>query len=332
MAEPKEYKKLPGRGRRFLSHQFLYLGLDHLLVVNRSSHQENYKRFYFKDIQSIIARKTHTGKIGNAFIGIMAALTAVLAFISGSGALEPLLVVCGAFLVILAANTINGPTCQTHIKTAVQTEKLPSLIRFRMVNKMLKRIRPKIEEAQGVMDKSAIEEAWTSFAESPAQQHQIRPAKHESGLFHKILFTLVLVDGLNAALSYTNGNIFSTIVGTILAVAIGAAVIVALVRQHGSDLLPGIQNLTWLTLGYAVVNFFVRSLVYLAVMMDNPDIFNNQIAVWRKTAEISPADNPTWGGVWLVLIIAATVFSVLGLILTMRPTSNRKKSNQTEAQ
>ena len=61
MSEPPfKYRRLPGRGRRkqglvFLAaaHSSLWLGPDHLLSVDRIWMNEEYKRFYFRDVQAI---------------------------------------------------------------------------------------------------------------------------------------------------------------------------------------------------------------------------------------------------------------------------------------
>ena len=74
---PKEYQRLPGRGTLLDGDKWyatsramctVWLGRDHLLLVSRAGYTENYKRFYFRDIQAIIIRKTVTSLIGNTVI------------------------------------------------------------------------------------------------------------------------------------------------------------------------------------------------------------------------------------------------------------------------
>src|SRR5438270_8932541 len=40
----------------------LWLGKDHLLCIDSSGYTENYKRFYFRDIQALVIRKTERHK------------------------------------------------------------------------------------------------------------------------------------------------------------------------------------------------------------------------------------------------------------------------------
>src|SRR4051794_11160105 len=53
----------------------LWLGPDHLLCIDSSGYTENYKRFYFRDIQALFIRETNTYKLVAlalvAFVGIL---------------------------------------------------------------------------------------------------------------------------------------------------------------------------------------------------------------------------------------------------------------------
>jgi hypothetical protein len=56
----KEYKRIGGRGarrRQFFTRNTLWLGADHLLQVEHTGYTEEYKRFYFRDIQGITVQK-----------------------------------------------------------------------------------------------------------------------------------------------------------------------------------------------------------------------------------------------------------------------------------
>jgi len=78
----KEYRKLPGRGFRKRSLLevsrmlcTLWLGKDHLLLVDSlGGYSEDYKRFYYRDIQALIIRKTTGGRTANLVLAGFAAL------------------------------------------------------------------------------------------------------------------------------------------------------------------------------------------------------------------------------------------------------------------
>ena len=82
----KEYKKIPGLKKGFLTGRYtLWQGDDHLLQVYSRLGIEDYKRFYFNDIQAIIARKTQTGKIQNIVLAVFLLLFTLPAVLNDGG-------------------------------------------------------------------------------------------------------------------------------------------------------------------------------------------------------------------------------------------------------
>lgn len=159
MPKNKEYKKLPGRGPRYEGSRWiaafrkscrLWLAADHILLVLSSRFNEEFKRFYFRDIQAITIRKTNSARNLTIVLAILAAIPGAFAIFVrdpvGLGFLLGLFISLGVLAVINAA---RGPSCHAEIKTAVQTEELSSLKRLRTARKALAILRPIIEEAQG---------------------------------------------------------------------------------------------------------------------------------------------------------------------------------------
>jgi hypothetical protein len=154
------YKKLPGRGMRSsfgfigVTRCSLWLGEDHLLAVDATIGSEEYRRFYFRDIEAFIIRRTAKRQIVNWVLTALALLTAgpfLLAWSSDRSA-GPLVgaIGCALFwLLFILINTLRGATCQTHIRTAAQVEELPSLNRVPVARKTLARMQPQIISAQG---------------------------------------------------------------------------------------------------------------------------------------------------------------------------------------
>jgi hypothetical protein len=155
-ANKKEYKRLPGSGVRrdgvavvSVTRSKLYLGEDHLLSVDTIFYSETYRRFFFKDIQAITIRKTIGGMIANCIFAAFFGLLATPAFFVSGGERIGWLIAAGIFLVLLLGNTLRGTTCICHIKTAVQSEQLPTLSRLPRARKVLARLQPLIAQAQG---------------------------------------------------------------------------------------------------------------------------------------------------------------------------------------
>jgi hypothetical protein len=153
----------------------LWLAKDHLLSVDYQWYSEDYKRFYFRDIQAMIIRKTRTGRTINEVLTpltcIVVALAVSLSIASGfdDGFAIFWWIIGAVLLAFLVANIIMGPTCKCYMKTAVQTEELPSLRRLRRTRKVLARVRPLIVAAQGELTLEEIA-ARTGQASGPGAE------------------------------------------------------------------------------------------------------------------------------------------------------------------
>src|SRR5436309_8442556 len=157
----KVYRRLPGRESGLLNSSRLWLRPDHLLLARTTFFSEEYKRCSFRDIQAIVIRKTRRHKIGGWMFGILFGLCAAVlsvGFFDMSG--RPIqssdifgFIVWGvsaiSCLAFLYLNFAFGPGCICHVRTAVQTEELSPLKRFRAARKVIERLKPNIEKAQG---------------------------------------------------------------------------------------------------------------------------------------------------------------------------------------
>lgn len=147
--QPKLYTRLPGRGTAGFQHSRLWLGSDHLLLVSSSTIGERYKRFYFADIQAILLRKTAHLMIWSIVWALLAASFGLLAIASEEVPARATFATFAAiFGIAFLLHLTRGPTSQCHVRTAVQTEELPSLRRLRTARKVLAQLRPRIEAAQ----------------------------------------------------------------------------------------------------------------------------------------------------------------------------------------
>ena len=145
----------------------LWLAKDHLLCVETTGYTETYKRFYFRDIQSITLHRTKTFLIVNS---VLIPLTALFVFlgIAVDDSVGRVVLWCIALLpgIPLVVNLVRGPSCLCRVRTAVQEEEIPALANVRKVQAVLARIRPLIAEAQGLLGR---EEIPTRLAELAVQ-------------------------------------------------------------------------------------------------------------------------------------------------------------------
>ena len=149
------YTRLPGRGLRregfvALTRTWcsLWLADDHLLSVDNHLFSEDYKRFYFRDIQAIVMRKTLRGAVWNIVLGALTALWLMIMFAQNLREAPMAWLVVAAMLLALLINALRGPTCRCQLITAVHQETLPSLNRLKTANKVLDILRQRIRQAQ----------------------------------------------------------------------------------------------------------------------------------------------------------------------------------------
>jgi hypothetical protein len=191
----KRYERLPGTGYRQLVPTWamlllffvigifvlilrgkrvqLWLGDDHLLILDWDGSREFYKRIRYQDIQTIIVQRTTEGKTVNALLaGIVLFLVVCGLAVGDSVGTTVLLVIAALFGLILLGNFISGPTCKCQLRTAVQTEELHSLTRLPNVRKALDRLRPRITAAQGPLApeemSQRLQAAASPLAEAPS--------------------------------------------------------------------------------------------------------------------------------------------------------------------
>ena len=109
---------------------------------------EEYKRFYFHDIQALIVHKTESWKVWNIVFACLGALFLIMAIASdGSGATIAAIMAI-LMVMIMAVNFFKGPSCAAYIQTAVQNEKLHSMVRLKKTQKVLDTLKPLILLAQ----------------------------------------------------------------------------------------------------------------------------------------------------------------------------------------
>jgi len=139
------------------AYSSLWLGSDHLLSITSNRFAEDYKRFYFGDIQAIAVVRTGRRRTWNFVSANMAILGFLLSVILLPVNLSLLaFFFVGIPIVILVFNNLLGPTCTVYLQTAVQVEELSSLTRMRRAQKVMDRIRPRIIAAQGSLDSEEI--------------------------------------------------------------------------------------------------------------------------------------------------------------------------------
>lgn len=337
----KEYIKLPGRGFKRGSiisavgiRARLWRGKDHILSVLNFGYFEEYRRFYYKDIQAFTIRKTARGAIWNLVFIFIAFFIATIALFSHPEISSFILAFSSLFILCLIINIFRGKTCITTVHTAVGHEELPSLGRLRKAVKVISLLEPFIEEAQG---KLSSEEIGSLAQEISHQEKTVSPASaggreersNYGGKFHTLLFVLLLVDAFLSAIPFFYNNVFLTLISSLLFFALSALAIIALIKQHNSMLGKGIKGITWMVMGYMVIAYFSSYFFYLFdIAIKHPEAINNQWESLKIMSALSPYDN----SYYFALLIGSTLLSsLLGLSgLALVRSSFRREAHVTE--
>lgn len=329
----KEYHRLPGRGRKrggFLLtvariRARLWAGKDHLLLVYNSGYTEDYKRFYYRDIQAVVTRKTGRGVVWSTVLGLFAVFFAALSSTTGKDAAVVFWVIAGSFFALLLANILRGPTCITHLQTAVSREELPSLDRLRKANKVIERLRPLIEAAQGTISREEMRAratAATGLPRSESRGGPVAPAAKAftpyGGRIHAALFSLLLVDGAASAANIFITSMALDLVGSALMMAISILIIISLAKQHDSGMGKGLRTVTWSSLAYVCLMFAMSYAFFVSLFVTNPEVaqkMNEQWAMLRMMSSLSPFDKPFLMFLYIFSIVCSVPLGIAGLAL-----------------
>ncbi|MCP4371724.1 MAG: hypothetical protein GY797_26940 [Deltaproteobacteria bacterium] len=319
----KEYTRLPGKKKNFLiGYHELWMGTDHLLHIFSRFGIEDYKRFYFKDIQAVITRKTANGKIQNLILSVFCILFSLMALYLKGGWSVFNWSMAGLMAIFLVINWLRGPTCVSHLQTAVQTEKLHSLYRLRSANKIMNRLRLLVEKAQGKLAREDIREkegkVSTAIKSSVHSDTADLPTGQIEMKVHQLLFAILIIDGLVTSLDFFYNHVAITLFGTIITMAACVMVIMALVRQHKSTLKSSMRMITWISFAYLCLNIFIGYIFSFVVIFRNPEISHNQWELVKGVSQMSPEDSSMMMGIYIFSICSSLILGLSGLIISRR--------------
>jgi hypothetical protein len=327
------YKRL-ARSRGLGRFHSLWLGEDHLLAVEATGYSEEYTRYYLKDIQAIITRRSVWGKVLNAITGSLAALS----LLTGIGAYEkgpsPVSITAGIFggffLILLLWNLFRGPTCYCQIRTSVGIDDLPALKRIKSVRKVLDRLRPQIGRLQGGITIKEIVELTGIAKGSPPAVFPAGPASKVAdasppvegnisspyrGSLAKAVFLLLIADAGISFLQTLHNSKPLVILSTFVGIAFLCLAIIVLVRRQAFPLASPAKWLTWGGLA-AMMAGSVTGYFFMIFLNFNKfkGGFTTQDQIIDFYATIEPADHPTYATFILVYAVITAIIGIAGLI------------------
>ncbi len=309
------YRKLPGRRSGFIFSASLWTGADHLLSVKSARFQEQYKRFYFRDIQAIVITKVPR------FVLPMPVLAAAALPLTGVLILRVLLPALADWLWLpLAALTAGwiyisaAQSCICRLYTAVSREDLPSLYRMWTARKALAELEQRIAQVQGVFTQDWAE-AVDVRALGPteaADRHGAAghwPAAARSRTWVSDIFLASLfADAVITTILMRSPSSWLANVSVALTVVQIASAIGVFVQKHRGILRTGMQRLAIVAL------LFIGGITYAQMIGDAVDA-----ARAGKRGPVAVRPRPRSGIVRPIYSGGVALLAIAGFVLSFKP-------------
>jgi hypothetical protein len=300
------------------------MGDDHILAVDSNGFSEDYKRFYFSDIQAIITQRTRRGATWSIVLALILACSLMGAlFLENERARIFFWVFSGTFSVLLFINMLRGPTCICHVMTAVQEDQLPSLNRLRVARKVIGKLRLAIERVQGTLrleevsidQKEGIPHPTRSTGRLRQPYVRGQQIRHDGGTLHLMAFALLLLDGILTAIDLLYHSSVIIGVSSVLTLIYCILIIIALVRQYESDIPGAVRKMTWASLGFICVSYFLGYILLMTTLVTNRhQRMVTQWDMYRIMLDLSPQDSPLAMGVYAFAATCSLALGALGLV------------------
>ena len=284
------YRRLRGRGYQGLVRPTLsrlYLGPDHLLLVEIEGYDEKYRRFYFRDVQTIAVRRDMRRLAVNLLLSVIWGLLS-LALIGPAlqGWFYPLGLVSVAFLILILVNTLRGATCAAYISTAAGTKRLYALHRIPLARRSLQEIRPLIQRAQEDLAARIAPPPEATAADSPEgspRPEPVRvkivtsekvvaaapletprieePLRHCTGTAHGFLFVVFLLSAVHSLAQFLLESPVLKPFAVVFFFCFVAGMVWSLISQRRSDLDSRLKKIAWASFAYFAVLLFAAAII-----------------------------------------------------------------------
>jgi hypothetical protein len=110
-----------------------------------------------------------------------------------------------------------------------------------------------------------------------------------------------------------------TLLGSAVTMLLGICVVVALVKQHESNLKHSVRTLTWAALGYVCFSFIAGYVVSMGIAFKHPEILRNQWELFKLLSSTTPWESPLIMTVNIIAISGAAFIGILGLFFLRNP-------------
>jgi hypothetical protein len=327
-----EYRRIPGKRFFFFMSHSLWQGPDHLLWVEGNMMAEQYKRFYYRDIQATIMCRNRRRLMWSVIWGIMVMLGALGAWVSHSPGF--FYTYSGLFSILLVSNILAGPGCDVYLQTAVHLEKITTLARIGKAVTALDHLRALVERAQGVLYAQEMARNYDTVEVSdrsrkPAGASNIEPAVDAPGQAYPLglpwmMVGLLLAIGMLGFLQRHFKSIWPGAAGLLMLIGLLILAIIILVRGHRWKNIYLQPHWSWLALILAVVRGVTAYIYFFMAIIRQPETANNTAMAMEQTLELQMMDHP-WTNVIGAGSDAAAV--LLGLLIAAALLMNERRQD-----
>lgn len=331
----KQYVRLSKRSFSILGIHSLWKGPDHLLWVETLFGKEYYKRFFFKDIQSIVMMRTSTHIVWAFVWGIPTFIFGLLA-LAGVGSVYFSSITAALFLVALLSNGVMGPSCTVYLQTAVQMQKLTSFTRLRFARKVMNKIKAHIEEAQGPFQNqhtsnSAIAAGHIDPITLKPGTLNASPVTHSpdisqsafNPLLHQLFFGFLFLSGFVVATQLVVKSLVLGLLMLLLHSSLQVMVVVCLTRWHRHIKASLIAKINWLSLIFITFQSVIIYALFIVASIDNPMINYNHWEMFKLMLQLQQTNHPLALTGNLVYIGGCVILGICGSIQIQRYRAGR---------
>ena len=317
------YRKLWKKFFSPLVQTTLWEGDDHILWVEQTMAREQYKRFYYNDIQAVMVVKSSMQQLWSAIWGTLAAISAIVA-VSVSGTPIASSFFAALFLLLAFINLLKGACCKTYLVTAVQRERVRSLGRVKKAFQVMDKIRDLVEKEQGPLTASHAEHPPLALQPTGPGPGAAEPgtvpnthAAAASAMWSRLFFSGLSIMGIAGLLHpilphplFRGFDIFGLMALFVLSIAV-------LVRQRGGCHSTALIACTWLALVLIVVQGICAYAAFTMAILQNPGDTYNTVALIKTFLGMLSHDNPLISSIMTGFGISDLVLGLGGLTLMM---------------
>ena len=322
----RTYHKLAGSGLSLILKHSLWQGADHLLWVEGGFVQEHYRRFYFKDIQAVVLHPTRRQTLWALVWSLFVLLfTAIMLFNPGPAYFSGVMAFLG--VIALVINWRMGTGCEVFLQTAVQLEKLSTLVRIKKAVNVMDRIRSMAEAAQGPLSEQAIaglrasgelRKSWTASGRPAAipSVASVHGEVHEAydPRLHWLLFGVFAIFGILRCARIWLKIAPLTVVDLIGLVFSLVLAIIAIARWRAQVKGSLLSLASWLALVFAVVHGVAAYAIFIAASIHNPGMAYDHWAILKAFFHFYTGNQPIVRAVVMGIALASLGMGLLGFI------------------